>query len=343
MTADWLISLGTGVRNIVVSLGISDPFTDYVMTILAALVLMAVLGMVDLYGVYAERRIAGFIQYRHGPNRVGPHGLLQAVADGIKMLSKEDLIPNGADRTVFRLAPYIVFTPAMMVWAVLPFSKYVVAVDLNIGLLYVIAIVSVATLGLLMAGWSSNNKYSLLGAMRSVAQMLSYELPLVFSILGVVMLAGSINLSAVVEAQTRVWFIIPQFLGFIIFIISATAELNRLPFDLVEADSELTAGAFTEYSGMRWGIFFAAEYANIFAVSALATTLFLGGWHGPLLPPYVWFFIKTCTMMFFFIWMRWTFPRLRIDQLLNLSWKVLLPLSILNILLTGTAYFFFFL
>jgi NADH-quinone oxidoreductase subunit H len=231
----------------------------------------------------------------------------------------------------------------MMVWAVLPFSKYVVAVDLNIGLLYVIAIVSVATLGLLMAGWSSNNKYSLLGAMRSVAQMLSYELPLVFSILGVVMLAGSINLSAVVEAQTRVWFIIPQFLGFIIFIISATAELNRLPFDLVEADSELTAGAFTEYSGMRWGIFFAAEYANIFAVSALATTLFLGGWHGPLLPPYVWFFIKTCTMMFFFIWMRWTFPRLRIDQLLNLSWKVLLPLSILNILLTGTAYFFFFL
>ncbi len=334
-----LINIAHGIRGFILSYGATGDAADLLMTVVAAAILLGIIGFVGLYGIYAERKIAGFFQERYGPNRVGPYGLLQSVADGLKLIGKEDLRPAGADPWVFTAAPYVVLTPAVMVWAVLPFSKNIVAVDLNIGILYVVAVSSVTTLGLLMAGWGSNNKYSLLGGMRSVAQMISYEIPLVFSLMGVIMITGSLNLSDIVAAQERVWFIVPQILGFLVFVCAATAELNRVPFDLTEGESELTAGTYTEYSGMRWALFFAAEYANLFAVSAIATTFFLGGWQGPLLPPYLWFFIKTCGMIFFFMWLRWTLPRFRIDQVLNFGWKLLLPLSIANIFITGIGHY----
>lgn len=224
-----------------------------------------------------------------------------------------------------------------MLYAVLPLGNNMAVVDLNVGLFYFISLASLSTICLLMAGWGSNNKWSLLGAMRSVAQMISYEIPLVFSLLGVVMIAGSLNLTDIVTAQNRVWFIILQPVAFIIYFIAATAELNRGPFDMPEAEQELTAGAYTEYTGMRWALFFLAEYTNLVAVSVLAATLFLGGGHGPWLPSWLWIIIKTYLIMLVFMWMKWTFPRIRMDHLLSFSWKVLIPVSLANILVTGAG------
>ncbi|RXJ02909.1 NADH-quinone oxidoreductase subunit NuoH [Anaerobacillus alkaliphilus] len=306
------------------------------MIIYAVTVLGLLLGAVT-YAILFERKVIGYMQVRIGPNRHGPWGLLQTIADVMKLLMKEDIIPSQADRKIFMIAPIIAFAPAYMVLAVISWSENIYAADLNIGVLYFIGISSITTIGVLMGGWSSNNKYSLMGAMRAVAQMVSYEIPLVLAIIGVVILAGSLNLRDIVFAQQDlgVWFIIPQFLGFVIYMIAAIAELNRSPFDLPEAESELVSGYHTEYSGFRMAFFMLAEYVYAIAIAALATTLFLGGWLGPVLPGIVWFLLKMCLFMFIWFWLRATLPRVRVDQLMSFGWKVLIPLALLNIVITA--------
>ncbi|MCJ7668725.1 MAG: NADH-quinone oxidoreductase subunit NuoH [Anaerolineae bacterium] len=284
---------------------------------------------------WLERKTVGRFQDRYGPNRVGPLGILQFVADAIKMLTKEDITPANADRVIFNLAPVMVVVPTFLVLAVLPFGRGMVAADLNIGFLYIVAVSSLTTIAILLAGWGSRNKYSLLGGMRVVAQMISYEVPMVLSALGAIMLTGSLSLVSIVEGQSRVPFILLQPLGFLIYFISAVAEVNRAPFDLPEAESEIIAGYHTEYSGMKYAMFLLAEYINAFIVSAIATTLFLGGWKGPLLPPYIWFFLKAYAIYFVLMWLRFTLPRLRIDQLMALAWKFLVPLALVNLLAMG--------
>ncbi len=308
---------------------------ELVMVLVNIGAILTVISLAAIVLVYAERKVSAYFQMRIGPNRVGPWGTLQSVADMIKLLSKEDIRPTGADKWPWILAPALLFVPMAAVYAVFPFDNQAIFADLNIGIFYFIAVSSQATLPFLMAGWASNSKYALLGGMRTVAQMLSYEIPLVFSILGVVMIAGSMKMSDIVAAQQQVWFIVLQPLAFVIFVIAATAETNRAPFDLVESESELVAGPFTEYSGMRWALFFLAEYASLPAAAAIAATLFLGGWQGPLLPGWLWFFIKAGLMVFVFMWLRWTFPRPRVDQLMAFGWKILLPLSLVNIVVTG--------
>lgn len=309
--------------------------------------LFAILGLVL---VLMERKVSAWMQIRMGPNRVGPKGMFQSLADTVKLLVKEGLTPSGADKFLFNLAPFIALIVAMLLMAPLAFAKDFQMWDLNIGVLYVSAISSVSVISILMAGWSSNNKYSLMGAMRSGAQIVSYELSAGFSLLSVVVLAGSLNLNAIIQSQADGWWIfkghIPVMISFVIFIIAATAETNRAPFDLAEAESELTAGFHTEYSGMKFALFFLAEYVNVFIVCAIGATLFLGGWMPfhighwegfnhvmDYIPSSIWFFGKTFFLIFLIMWFRWTFPRLRIDQLLNLEWKYLLPISMFNILL----------
>ncbi|MFQ5882232.1 MAG: NADH-quinone oxidoreductase subunit NuoH [Candidatus Methylomirabilales bacterium] len=294
------------------------------------------------YLTWLERKVIGDIQVRFGPSRVGPFGLLQPIADGIKLMFKEDVVPANADRLIFFLAPAVSFIPALIVFAVIPFGPSFVITDVNVGLLYVFAVASLGVYGIVLAGWASNSKYSLLGGLRSSAQMLSYELGLGLSVLGVVMMTGSLSLVDIVEAQKGTWLgllprwnIFPQFLGFAIFLISSNAELNRAPFDLPEAETELVAGFHTEYSSMKFALFFMAEYANMIAASALATTLFLGGWRGPLLPPVIWFLLKVFGFLFLFIWLRATLPRFRYDQLMGFGWKVLLPLALANVMFTA--------
>ena len=296
------------------------------------------------YLVFAERRILAWIQDRKGPNRVGPQGLLQPLADLIKMLTKEDFRPAGADKWLFYLAPAMAAIPAIMIFAVIPFGAPLrllgrevplQVADLHVGLLFFMALSSIAVYGVALGGWASNSKYALLGSIRGLAQLISYELSMGLSLVPVVMLARSFRLSDIVNAQAGGWFILYQPQAFIIFLISIAAECKRVPFDLPEAEGELVAGFHSEYSGMRFGLFFVGEYINIIVLGGLATTFFLGGWHGPLLPPPVWFAIKVCAFAFFFIWMRGTLPRLRYDQLMQFGWKVLTPLSLLNILATG--------
>jgi NADH-quinone oxidoreductase subunit H len=296
------------------------------------------------YLTWLERKVIGDIQVRFGPSRVGPFGLLQPIADGIKLMFKEDVVPANADRLIFFLAPALSFVPALIVFAVIPFGPSFVITDVNVGLLYVFAVASLGVYGSVLAGWASNSKYSLLGGLRSAAQMVSYELGLGLSVLGVVMMTGSLSLVDIVEAQKGTWLgilprwnIFPQFLGFVIFLISSNAELNRAPFDLPEAETELVAGFHTEYSSMKFALFFMAEYANMIAVAALATTLFLGGWRGPLLPPVIWFLLKVFAFIFLFIWVRATLPRFRYDQLMGFGWKVLLPLALANVMFTAAA------
>ena len=289
------------------------------------------------FTILFERKIIGYMQIRIGPNRHGPWGLLQTIADVLKLLLKEDIIPAKADKPIFIIAPVIAFAPSFMVLAIISWSENIAGADLNIGVLYFVGISSLTTIGVLMGGWSSNNKYSLMGSMRSIAQMISYEIPLVLAIIGVVILAGSLNLRDIVFAQQEmgVWFIIPQFLGFVIYMIAAIAELNRSPFDLPEAESELVSGYHTEYSGFRMAFFFLSEYVYAIAIAALATTLFLGGWLGPVLPGVVWFLLKMSLFMFLWFWLRATLPRVRVDQLMAFGWKVLIPLALLNIVITA--------
>ena len=284
--------------------------------------------------IYIERRGMGRMQSRLGPNRTGPFGVFQPVADALKVLLKENIVPDNADKIVHWLAPVVAFAPVLLIFTVVPFQNGALLADLNIGILYVVAISSISTLGVFMAGWGSSNKYSLLGAMRNVAAVVSYELPMVLSIVGVVLLAGSLSMNQIVVAQ-NIPFILLQPLDFLIFFIAGCAEINRSPFDLMEADSEIVAGFHTEYSGMKFAMFYLVEYAEALAIAAIITTLFLGGWRGPLLPPWLWFLIKVVIVFFVMVWTRTTLPRVRIDQLMAFAWKFLLPLALINIFITG--------
>jgi len=293
-------------------------------------IIIGFISVAAMFLIWWERKISAHIQARFGPMRVGGwHGWAQSIADGIKLLLKEDIIPKNADRPIFILAPMVVFASALAAYVVIPFGPGLIVQDLNIGILYIIAISSLAVVGIIMAGWSSNNKYAALGALRSAAQAVSYEVPLVISLLGPILLVGSLSMMKIVEAQQYLWFIVVQPLAFLIY-----------PFDIPEAESELVAGFHVEYSGMRFAIFFLAEYANMFVVCAIATTVFLGGWQGPFLPGWVWFLIKTFFLLFVMIWLRWTLTRVRVDQLMYVAWKVLLPLAFLNLGVTGLATLF---
>jgi len=319
-----------------------DPqLVDLCMSLINIGAIFTIISLTAVVLVYAERKVSAFMQRRSGPNRVGPGGILQTIADMIKLMAKEDIMPAGADKWLWTLAPILLFIPAAAVFAVFPFDNKAIFADLNIGIFYFIAMSAQSVLPFLMAGWASNNKYSLVGGMRTVAQMLSYEVPMVLSILGIVMMSGSMRMSTIVAAQQDTWFIVLQPIAFVVYVITATAEINRAPFDLVEGESEIVAGPFTEYTGMRWALFFLAEYANLLAVSVIATTLFLGGWNGPWFPGWVWFFLKVAGMIFLFMWFRWTFPRLRIDQLMNFGWRILLPLALINIIVTGIGIYIY--
>jgi NADH-quinone oxidoreductase subunit H len=287
--------------------------------------------------IWLERRLLALWQERYGPNRVGPFGLLQVLADSIKMFAKEDWIPPFADKAVFIIAPAVIMVVVLMSFTVIPFAPGIEVVDLNIGLLFFLAMSSMGVYSVALAGWASNSKYSLLGGLRSIAQMLSYEVFMGLSLMGVVMLAGSFNLREIVAAQRDGWFILPQFIGFVVFFIAGIAETHRLPFDLPEAESELVAGFHSEYSGMKFGMFFVGEYLAITLISALTVTLFFGGWMGPLLPPVAWFLIKTLMFICFFILLRASLPRPRYDQLMSFGWKVMLPLSLVNLVVTGAV------
>jgi NADH-quinone oxidoreductase subunit H len=321
-------------RSLAVLVGLPAVAGDWTGAVLVMLGLFGFCAVLVMILVYAERKISAHMQARLGPMRVGWHGLLQVVADTIKMIVKEVFVPTGADHWVYRAAPYVVFTAGFLALIGIPLDRDVTPVHLNVGLLYVLAIGTPGVIGILMAGWSSGNKYSLIGGMRSAAQMVSYEVPLVISILGVVMLARSLDLQAIVAAQA-IPFVVLQPVAFLVFLVAAVAETNRNPFDIPEAESELTAGFHTEYGGIRFAYFFLAEYVNMFVLSALAATLFLGGWRGPFLPGWVWFLGKTSFILFLFMWFRWTYPRFRSDQLMAIGWKVLTPLAFLNLLATG--------
>jgi len=294
----------------------------------------AMLGAASL--VWWERRLLGFLQDRLGPNRLGPFGLLQIVADMVKLFTKDDWVPPFADRVVFTLAPTAIVAGMLMGFTVVPFGPGLHIIDLNIGVLFFLAMTSLAVYGVLLSGLASNNKYSLLGGLRSASQMVTYEVFMGLSIVGVVMLTGSFNLNAIVEAQRDVWFVIPQILGFVVFLIAGIAESHRLPFDLPEAEQELVAGFHTEYSGMKFGLIMVGEYLSVILTSAMIVTLFFGGWLGPaFLPPIVWFTLKTATAICFFVLLRAAIPRPRYDQLMSFGWKILLPVTLVNLLVTG--------
>ncbi len=285
--------------------------------------------------IWLERRLLGLWQDRYGPNRVGPFGLAQVFADMVKILFKEDWIPPFADKPVFVIAPAVVIVTVLMSFAVVPFTGHITVVDLNVGLLFFLAFSSLGVYSVALAGWSSGNKYALLGSLRGIAQMLSYEVFMGLSLMGVVMLAGSYNLSAIVAAQHRIWFVIPQFFGFLAFLIAGVAETRRLPFDLPEAESELVAGYHTEYSSLKFGMFFVGEYMGVTLISAFIALLFFGGWRGPALPGIVWFCLKTLVFICLFILMRAALPRPRYDRLMAFAWKVMLPVTLLNLLATA--------
>jgi NADH-quinone oxidoreductase subunit H len=315
--------------------------------ILGVILLLVVLGFVT-YGILAERKVMGYMQLRHGPNQLGGRwGLLQTVADVLKLLLKEDVIPKAADRPLFILAPIIAFAPSFMVLATLPFTDKFQFADIGVGLLYYISVSGLTVFGMLLGGWASNNKYALLGGMRAAAQMISYEIPLVMSVLGVILLAGSLNLNDIVLQQRHGWFILLQPIGFIVFFIASIAELNRTPFDLPESENELVAGYFVEYAGFRWAFFMLSEYVYVFGMSTLITVVFLGGWLAPFaflsfIPGSVWFALKFCFVVFIYFWIRSTLPRFRVDRLMEFGWKVLLPIALGNIFLTAIIKSLFF-
>ena len=318
-------------------------------TILLLIKLIIVLGVLLLVAgwlVWAERKLLGRLQVRLGPNRAGRFGWLQPLADIIKMLTKEDTMPRGADRMIFLYAPAVVAVTTLLIFAVVPFADTLtiagqtvpmVVTDFNVALLYVFALFAIGVYGVALGGWASNSKYSLLGGIRGAAQMISYELPLVLSLVPVVMLAGSFSLVDIVNAQSRYPFILVQPVSFVIFFLSAAAEIKRIPFDLPEAENELVAGYHTEYSGMRFGLYFLGEYISLVVLGSMVAVFFWGGWRGPFLPPLVWFIIKVCLIIFFMIWMRGTLPRLRYDQLMHVTWKVLIPVTLLNIIVSGAV------
>jgi NADH-quinone oxidoreductase subunit H len=318
-----------------VSSPLRELMNEFVATAGRIVALLAILLTFAAMLIWVERRLLGLWQDRYGPNRVGTFGLLQVMADMIKIFTKEDWIPAFADKTVFVLAPSIIMVTILMSFVVLPFTPTFSVADLNVGLLFILAMSSLTAYSAVLAGWASNSKYALLGGLRGSAQMLSYEVFMGISVMGVVMLTGSFNLRDIVMAQQGLWFCIPQFLGFVVFFIAGLAETRRVPFDIPEAEPELVAGFHTEYSGMKFGMFFVGEYLGVLLISALITVLFFGGWHGPWLPPLGWFFIKTSIFVGLFILIRATLPRLRFDQLMAFGWKAMLPMALINLLVTG--------
>jgi len=317
---------------------------ELIITIVKIAVAFGSLILIAAYMTWMERRVFALVQVRYGPNRVGPAGLLQPIADGIKLMFKETIIPMQADKFVYFLAPAITLIPALAAFAVVPFGDSLtlfgqkidmVVADVNVGILYIFALSGMGVYGVVLGAWASNSKYPLLGGLRSSAQLISYELSLGLSLLGVVMIQGSLSLKDIVAGQAGMPYIVLQPLGFLLFVVCMIAETNRAPFDLAEAESELTGGFHTEYSSMNFAVYFLAEYCNMITLSAVAATFFLGGWRGPILPPVVWFLIKIFAFMFFFMWLRASTPRLRYDQLMAFGWKVLLPLSILNVVATA--------
>ncbi len=328
---------------------------EFIWIIIKILAIIIPLLLAVAYMTYAERRVLGFIQGRIGPNRVGPFGLFQPFADGIKLLFKEIIIPYKSNRYLFLWAPVMSFGPALAAWAVIPFDKYLVLADSNIGILYLFSMTSLAVYGIIIAGWASNSKYAFLGAMRSAAQIISYEIPMGFALVGVLMAAKTMNLSGIVMAQSGNllhWYFIPLFPIFVVYWISAVAETNRLPFDMTEGESEIVGGFNVEYGGMGFALFFLAEYANMILVSALITVMFLGGWLSPLqgipyleqwfafVPGLVWFLLKMSCFLFLYIWVRGTFPRYRYDQIMRLGWKIFIPITIIWIMALGFAIWF---
>jgi NADH-quinone oxidoreductase subunit H len=312
---------------------------SFLLALLGVVLVVSIVPPIVMGQIYMERRLLAKAQDRIGPNRVGPFGLLQPVADGLKLLAKEDIVPARADKLMFTISPIMVLAASLMIWAVIPFGPGLGVTDLNVAVLYFVAAGALPTIGFIMAGWASNNKYSLLGGMRAVAQFVSYEIAGVLALITPVLLAGSMSLQEIVQAQSGYrWFIFYPVIGqiaFFLFLASALAETNRTPFDLAEAESELGAGFHTEYSGMRFALFFLAEYANMFSISLIAAALFLGGWELPLLPPFLVMIGKAQTLVFVMMWIRATLPRLRYDQLMQFAWKRLLPLSLFNVGLTG--------
>ena len=335
----------------------SDAIAQLIFLIIKAVLIPLVIVLIVAFAIYFERKFAGFFQSRVGPTYLGPWGCLQSFGDILKLLSKEDVAPDQADKPVFRLAPYIAFLPAFLVMAVLPFGPvggepnlfgyrfdYVIA-NFDAGLVLFLALGALGVYGVLLAGWSSHNNYSLLGGLRAGAQMISYELAMGFSVVGVMLLAGSMNLVDIVNAQAGNfwnWYFIPQIVGGLVFFVASIAELNRTPFDLPEGEQELVAGYLTEYSGMRWGMFMFAEYVNMVVISAITATLYLGGWRAPLevlsfIPGPIWLFLKICVLIFLYMWIRWTIFRYRYNQLMAIGWKVLVPLSLANLAVTAVV------
>jgi len=310
---------------------------DVIIRVLVGAAVLGFLAGSAMFLIWLERKVSAHIQNRYGPMRVGWHGLLQAIADAVKLLLKENIVPREADKLVWWLAPFFAVVPAVMAFACVPFGRHMIVQDLNVGILYITAITSICILSIFMAGWGSNNKYAMLSAMRSAAQIISYEIPLTIAVVTVLMFANTLSMQGIVAMQAHRWFIFyPNLaIAFLIYMISATAEVNRTPFDISEAESELVAGFHTEYSGMKFAMFFIGEYTNVFIVSAIATTLFLGGWQGPLLPSPIWFLAKTYAIVFVLMWVRWTFPRVRIDQLMGFAWKVLTPIALANLAIAG--------
>ena len=317
----------------------------WVIALIKSLIVLVVVITCFAYAMLFERKILGWMQLRPGPNRVGPWGMLQPAADAVKMLFKEDLTPRTADPLIYRLAPFISLITAMGTFAIIPFNDSPAGLwavgNVNAGILYIFALTSISVYGISLAGWASSSKYPLLGSVRSTAQMISYELAMTMSVVGVLILAGTTSLVGIVQAQAGLWYIAPQFVGFLIYLTTAVAETNRAPFDLVEAETELVGGFHTEYSGLRFGLFFIAEYLNMITVSCLATLLFLGGWEAPfgitVVPGIVWFLIKAGFFLFVYMWLRATLPRLRYDRLMALGWKFLLPMATLNLIVTSAV------
>jgi len=322
-----------------------DQVPVWLIVVIKSLVVLLVVITTFAYSMLFERKILGWMQLRPGPNRVGPWGMLQPAADAVKMFFKEDLTPKNADPIVYRIAPFISLITAMGTFAIIPFSESSAGLwsvgNPDAGILYIFALTSISVYGISLAGWASSSKYPLLGAIRSTAQMISYELAMTLSVVGVLIMAGTTSLAGIVHAQYNLWFIAPQFLGFLIYLTTAVAETNRAPFDLVEAETELVGGFHTEYSGLRFGLFFIAEYLNMITVSCLATLLFLGGWSAPfgltMVPGIIWFLIKAGVFLFIYMWLRGTLPRLRYDRLMAFGWKFLLPLATLNLIVTSAV------
>ena len=337
---DPVTSIAQWLEGLLLGWGLSPGVTAFVMTLIGVLAIAIFVLLVDIFLVWVERKVVARFQDRLGPNRLGPFGLIQPIADVIKLLIKEDITPDGADRIVYNLAPIMALATVLLLWAVIPLAPTIVGTDVNVGVLYVAAIGAISTLGIIMAGWASNNKYALVGAFRTVAQMVSYEVPMVIALMVPVILAGTMGINSIVVAQSPVWFVVMAPLAALIVFISSIAELGRAPFDLVEAESEIVAGFHIEYTGMKFGLFYAGELLHALTVSALVSSLFLGGWRGPGAETYpilgvVYFFIKAFFLYWVIMWIKYSLPRIRIDHMLNFNWKFLTPLALVILIVTA--------